>query len=92
MLKNAYLDAKIGFDPAENEPPKLCPGPVQLPSGAVVPTGVLPPQVEESKRGDLGPVVMLPGSALRCFKTISFSHHRSDLYSVRGTWLFDIKL
>ena len=21
-LKNAYLDAKIGFDPAENEPPK----------------------------------------------------------------------
>ena len=22
MLKNAYLDAKIGFDPAENEPPK----------------------------------------------------------------------
>ena len=20
MLKNAYLDAKIGFDPAENEP------------------------------------------------------------------------
>ena len=24
MLKNAYLDAKIGFDPAENEPPKEC--------------------------------------------------------------------
>ena len=22
MLKNAYLDAKIGVDPAENEPPK----------------------------------------------------------------------
>ena len=22
MLKNAYLDAKIGFDPAENEPRK----------------------------------------------------------------------
>ena len=28
MLKNAALDAKIGFDPAENEPPKewLCRG------------------------------------------------------------------
>ena len=28
MLKNAYLDAKIGVDPAENEPPKewLCRG------------------------------------------------------------------
>ena len=25
MLKNAYLDAKIGFDPAENGPPKGCP-------------------------------------------------------------------
>ena len=24
MLKNAALDAKIGFDPAENEPPKEC--------------------------------------------------------------------
>ena len=24
MLQNAYLDAKIGFDPAENEPPKEC--------------------------------------------------------------------
>ena len=24
MLKNAYLDAKIGVDPAENEPPKEC--------------------------------------------------------------------
>ena len=24
MLKNVYLDAKIGFDPAENEPPKEC--------------------------------------------------------------------
>ena len=24
MLKNATLDAKIGFDPAENEPPKEC--------------------------------------------------------------------
>ena len=24
MLKNAYLDTKIGFDPAENEPPKEC--------------------------------------------------------------------
>ena len=24
MLTNAYLDAKIGFDPAENEPPKEC--------------------------------------------------------------------
>ena len=24
MLKNAYLDAKIGFDPAENEPRKEC--------------------------------------------------------------------
>ena len=23
MLKNAYLDAKIGFDPAENEPSKV---------------------------------------------------------------------
>ena len=23
MLKNATLDAKIGFDPAENEPPKV---------------------------------------------------------------------
>ena len=23
MLQNAYLDAKIGLDPAENEPPKL---------------------------------------------------------------------
>ena len=23
-FKNAYLDAKIGFDPAENEPPKEC--------------------------------------------------------------------
>ena len=24
MLQNAYLDAKIGVDPAENEPPKEC--------------------------------------------------------------------
>ena len=24
MLKNAYLDAKIGVDTAENEPPKEC--------------------------------------------------------------------
>ena len=24
MLKNAALDAKIGVDPAENEPPKEC--------------------------------------------------------------------
>ena len=24
MLKNAYLDAKIGVDPAENEPSKVC--------------------------------------------------------------------
>ena len=24
MLQNAYLDAKIGFDPAENEPLKEC--------------------------------------------------------------------
>ena len=24
MLKNAYLDAKIGVDPAENEPSKEC--------------------------------------------------------------------
>ena len=24
MLKNVILDAKIGFDPAENEPPKEC--------------------------------------------------------------------
>ena len=24
MLKNATLDAKISFDPAENEPPKEC--------------------------------------------------------------------
>ena len=24
MLKNAYLDAKVGVDPAENEPPKEC--------------------------------------------------------------------
>ena len=24
MLQNASLDAKIGFDPAENEPPKEC--------------------------------------------------------------------
>ena len=24
MLKNAYLDAKIGVDPAENEPPEEC--------------------------------------------------------------------
>ena len=24
MLKNAYLDGKIGFDPAENEPPQEC--------------------------------------------------------------------
>ena len=24
MLKNAYLDAKIGVDPAENEAPKEC--------------------------------------------------------------------
>ena len=24
MLQNVYLDAKIGVDPAENEPPKEC--------------------------------------------------------------------
>ena len=24
MLKNAYLDAKIGFDTAENEPSEIC--------------------------------------------------------------------
>ena len=34
--------------------------PVTLPSGQVVPTGFLPPNVSE-KRDDLGPVVMLPG-------------------------------
>ena len=26
MLENAYLDAKIGIDPAENEPRKECEG------------------------------------------------------------------
>ena len=37
MFKNAYLDAKIGFDPAENEPPKECCVVAALPvSGASV--------------------------------------------------------
>ena len=35
MLQNAYLDARIGVDPAENEPGKkrLCRGPPVTPSG-----------------------------------------------------------
>ena len=39
MLKNAYLDAKIGVDPAENEPRKECR--VVAASGIAPPLGAL---------------------------------------------------
>ena len=34
MLKNAYLDAKIGVDPAENEPRNVATPLVRLSAGA----------------------------------------------------------
>ena len=38
MLKNAYLVAKIGVDPAENEPPKVSLIPAQYPGSiSIVP-------------------------------------------------------
>ena len=47
MLKNAYLDAKIGVDPAENEPPK---------EGDLL----LVEQQLDRPGGDLGPGVRRP--------------------------------
>ena len=56
MLKHAYLDAKIGFDTAENEPSKVCRYQHTIPSWVISSAQVSVSNVAaESKSVDASP-------------------------------------
>ena len=77
MLKNAYLDAKIGVDPAENEPRKewWCPGHHKMASDGGLAWGV--PQALEAPRKRVCPI-RLPGLRPRDLAAETFLSFRFD--------------